>query len=74
LRAGVAVWVIGHSELQEERPGEAFGISEARARAVEAFLKERGVAVAGAQGAGSIEPRASDSDPRRVEVWWRSRH
>jgi phosphate transport system substrate-binding protein len=58
------VWIVGHAELDEERSFDR-RISEERARAVEHFLKARGVTVAGAEGVVSLE--------RHVEIWWMSR-
>jgi phosphate transport system substrate-binding protein len=61
------VWITGHAELLEDRPGDR-GLSERRARAVEVFLTTLGVAVAGAEGVG-----AESGDLRGADVWWISR-
>ncbi len=68
LAEGAAeVWITGHTELLEARPGDS-GLSERRARAVEEFLAALGVAVRGAEGAG-----AESGGSRGADVWWISR-
>jgi phosphate transport system substrate-binding protein len=61
------VWITGHAELREDRAG-AVGLSERRARAVEAFLAGLGVAVRRAEGVG-----ADGGDRSAADVWWISR-
>jgi outer membrane protein OmpA-like peptidoglycan-associated protein len=58
------VWITGHAQPEEER-ASGNRLSEARARAVEEFLRARAVTVAGAEGLLSLD--------RQVEVWWLSR-
>ena len=61
------VWIEGHADLQEARP-EDRRLSGERARAVEEFLRARGVTVTGAEGAGP-----ASGDLRGADVWWISR-
>ncbi len=61
------VWIEGHAELQETRP-EDLRLSGQRARAVEEFLRARGVAVTGAEGVS-----AASGDFRGADVWWIAR-
>ncbi len=61
------VWITGHAQPEEDRSG-AVGLSERRARAVEALLANLGVAVRGAEGVG-----ADGGDRSAADVWWISR-
>lgn len=71
LSARVAeVSITGYAELEEDRR-----LAEERARAVEEFLKARGVAVAGAEWVRAVEesPKPEEIVFRRVDVRWISR-
>ncbi len=58
------VWITGHAAPEEDRSG-AVGLSERRARAVEAMLTNLRVAVRGAEGVG-----ADGGDRSAADVWW----
>jgi hypothetical protein len=64
------VSITGYAELEEDRR-----LAEERARAVEEFLKARGVAVAGAEWVRAVEesPKPEEIVFRRVDVRWISR-